>query len=105
MLDGIFVKDREYIGFNHNGLIVENHITFVDATSHKIFVSTVNARSYLFGFKNTVCHVHVEIEHYGLATLFFGFAKGRFNSVFAFHTFSVTKFLVDGVLRVFMAKN
>lgn len=66
---------------------------------------TIKTLSYLFGFEYAFSHVHIKIEHHSLATLFFGFAKGRFNSVFTFYAFSITKFLIDGILWILMAKN
>ena len=79
-----------------------NYITLVEASLSEIFVATEESRYYLLCFKNTLRHVHIKVKNYHLTTLLLSLSESRLDTVFAFHTFSVTQFPIDCVLWIFM---
>ena len=82
-----------------------NHITLIDDSTFKIFVSSIDTRGYLLGFKDTVSQMHIKINHYRLTTLILGLAESGSDSVFAFNPFSIAKLLINGIFRVLVPKD
>ena len=49
--------------------------------------------------------MHIEIENYHLASLLFGLAECRLDTIFALNTFSIAKFTIYSVFRILMTYN